>query len=194
MKIFSQFYARVLVWAKYRHASWYLAGLSFAESSFFPVPPDIMLVPMALAQRNKAWWFASITTIASVIGGMLGYTIGFYAFETIEPWLQQLGYMDAYLQARDWFDHWGILAVFLAGFTPIPYKIFTISAGVVSMAVIPFIAASLIGRGSRFFLLAAVIYFGGERMERYLFRYMDRIGWLVVLMLIVAYVIYQFYG
>jgi membrane protein YqaA with SNARE-associated domain len=190
MKIFSRLYARVLHLVGHRHASWYLAGLSFAESSFFPVPPDVMLIPMALGQRRRAWYFAMIATLGSVVGGLLGYTIGLLAFETVEPWIQQWGYGDAYLQARTWFEHWGVWAVFLAGFTPIPYKIFTISAGVVSMAFIPFVLASLVGRGARFFLVAGVIFVGGERMERLLHRYIDLIGWVVLAVLLIAYVIY----
>lgn len=190
MQIFSRLYVRVLHWVGHRHASWYLAGLSFAESSFFPVPPDVMLIPMALAQRHRAWYFAMIATLASVVGGLLGYTIGLLAFETVEPWIHQWGYGEAYLQARSWFEQWGVWAVFLAGFTPVPYKIFTISAGVVSMAFIPFVIASLIGRGARFFLVATVIYLGGERMERLLRRYIDLIGWVVLGVLLIAYAIY----
>jgi len=190
MKIFSRLYARVLRWVGHRHASWYLAGLSFAESSFFPVPPDVMLIPMALGQRQKAWYFALLTTIASVVGGLLGYTIGALAFDAVEPWIDHWGYTGAYLQARDWFEQWGVWAVFLAGFTPIPYKIFTISAGVVSMTFFPFVIASFIGRGARFFLVAAVIYYGGERMERLLHRYIDMIGWFVLVLLLSVYIFY----
>lgn len=191
MKIFSRLYGRVIRWVEHRHASWYLAGLSFAESSFFPVPPDIMLVPMALSQRQKAWYFATVATIASVCGGLLGYSIGNLAFDVVEPWIDHWGYTEAYLQARSWFEQWGVWAVFLAGFTPVPYKIFTISAGVVSMAFIPFVIASLIGRGARFFLVAAVIYIGGERMEGMLRRYIDLIGWIVLVFLLIVYVIYK---
>jgi len=190
MKIFSRLYARVLHWVGHRHASWYLAGLSFAESSFFPVPPDVMLIPMALGQRHRAWNFAMIATLGSVIGGSLGYMIGLLAFETVEPWIHQWGYGEAYLQVRSWFEQWGVWAVFLAGFTPVPYKIFTISAGVVSMAFIPFVIASLIGRGARFFLVATVIYLGGDRMERLLRSYIDLIGWVLLGILLIVYAIY----
>lgn len=191
MKIFSRLYDRVLRWVGSRHASWFLAGLSFAEASFFPVPPDIMLIPMALSQRHRAWYFALVATLASVIGGLLGYTIGSLAFDIVEPWIQHWGYTTAYLRARAWFDEWGVWAVFLAGFTPIPYKIFTISAGVVSMPFVPFVFASFIGRGARFFLVTAVIYLGGERMEGLLRRYIDMIGWIVLVMLLIAYIIYK---
>jgi len=191
MKLFSRLYDKVLQWAGHRHASWYLAGLSFAESSFFPVPPDVMLAPMALAQRHKAWYFATLTTLASAAGGMLGYLIGMLAFDTVEPLIQQWGYAEAYQQARDWFDHWGVWVVFLAGFTPVPYKVFTISAGVTSMAFFPFILASLVGRGARFFIVAGLIYAGGEKMEGLLREYIDRLGWLLLALLLVVYVVYK---
>ena len=191
MKLFSRLYDKVLAWAAHRHASWYLAGLSFAESSFFPVPPDIMLAPMALAKRHKAWFYATVTTLASVLGGVLGYLIGMLAFDSVEPWIQELGYAETYLNARDWFDQWGVWVVFLAGFTPIPYKIFTISAGVAGMAFVPFVLASLIGRGARFFLLAGLIYLAGEKMERLLRQYIDRLGWVLIVLLLISYVVYK---
>jgi membrane protein YqaA with SNARE-associated domain len=191
MTLFTPLYDKVLLWAAHRHASWYLAGLSFSESSFFPIPPDVMLAPMALARRDRAWFYAMVTTLASVFGGVLGYLIGMLAFDSVEPWLLQLGYAETYQHARDWFEHWGGWVVFLAGFTPIPYKIFTISAGVTGMAFIPFVIASLIGRGARFFLLAGLIYIAGARMEHLLRQYIDRLGWLLIVLLLVGYVVYK---
>ena len=176
-------------WAKHRHAPRYLAGLSFAESSFFPIPPDVMLAPMSLADPSKAWKFAALTTIASVLGGVLGYFIGLLAFDLIEPLLHQGGYYPKYLDAKSWFDAWGFWAIFLAGFSPIPYKVFTITAGVISMALIPFVLASFIGRGARFFLVASLMAWGGERMDGVLRRYIDAIGWLVILLVVVIIVI-----
>jgi membrane protein YqaA with SNARE-associated domain len=187
MRLFSNLYDRVTRWVQHPHAQRYLAALSFAESSFFPIPPDVMLAPMSLFQPQRAWRFAGLTTLASVAGGVLGYLIGMLAFEAIDPWLHQLGYWDAYLQARDWFERWGFLAIFVAGFSPIPYKVFTITAGVVGMALLPFIAASAVGRGARFFLVSALMVWGGERMERALRRYIDYVGWLVVLLAVVGY-------
>jgi membrane protein YqaA with SNARE-associated domain len=191
MNFFSSLYDRALVWAAHRHAGWYLAGLSFAESAFFPIPPDVMLAPMVLARRDRAWAYALMTTLASVAGGVLGYLIGMLAFDGVEPWIQQFGYAEAYQHARDWFDQWGVWVVFLAGFTPIPYKIFTISAGVTGMAFIPFIIASLIGRGARFFLVAGFIYLGGEKMEHLLRQYIDRLGWMLIVLLLLAYLLYR---
>jgi membrane protein YqaA with SNARE-associated domain len=184
MRLFSPLYERVMRWSRHQHAPRYLAGLSFAESSFFPVPPDVMLAPMALATPAKAWYFALLTTLASVAGGLFGYYIGVFAFELVEPLLHDAGYYPRYLQAREWFSEWGFWAVFLAGFSPIPYKVFTITAGVISMALAPFVLASLIGRGARFYLVAALMFWGGERMEAKLKQYVERIGWIMVVLLI----------
>ncbi|MEJ2622624.1 MAG: DedA family protein [Candidatus Thiodiazotropha sp.] len=180
MKIFSSLYALTMKWSRHPHAPRYLAGLSFAESSFFPIPPDVMLAPMSMAQPSRAWFYAGLTTLASVIGGLLGYFIGLFAFDLIEPLLRDWGYWDAYLAAKEWFGNWGFWAIFLAGFSPIPYKIFTITAGVVVMPLIPFLIASLVGRGARFFLVAALMAWGGAPMERALHRYVDRLGWIMV--------------
>lgn len=194
MKLFSPLYDKVLKWSAHRYAAWYLGLLSFAESSFFPIPPDVMLAPMALAQRHKAWFYASLTTITSVLGGVLGYFIGLWAFASVEPWIIQLGYYESYLYAREGFDKWGIWVVFLAGFTPIPYKVFTISAGAASMAFIPFVLASILGRGARFFLVAGLIVLGGEKMESILKKYIDILGLLLVGLVVIAYFVYKYTG
>ena len=180
MQLFAPLYERVLGWAGHPHAERYLAAMSFAESSFFPVPPDVMLAPMCLADRQRAWRFAAVTTVASLLGGILGYAIGFFLFDSIEPWLRESGYWSAYLTGRDWFDRWGVWAVFIAGFSPIPYKIFTISAGVAVLNFPAFVLASLVGRGARFFLVAGLLVAGGERMATMIPRYVERLGWGVV--------------
>lgn len=180
--VFARLYDRALRWAAHRHAPAYLAGLSFAESSFFPVPPDVMLAPMALASPARAWRLAALTTLASALGGMLGYFIGMFAFDLVEPLLHRYDYWQEYLRVREWFANWGFWAVFLAGFTPIPYKVFTISAGVTAMAFVPFLIASLIGRGARFFLVAALMVWGGARMRDAVRVYIDRVGWLLILL------------
>jgi len=181
MRLFSNLYDRVMSWSRHRHAQWYLGGLSFAESSFFPIPPDVMLAPMSMAQPAKAWRFALLTTLASVAGGLLGYVIGMFAFDLIQPLVGEGGrYNAAFERGQEWFDRWGVWAVFLAGFSPIPYKIFTITAGVLSMALLPFVVASAVGRGARFFLVAALMAWGGEPMERRLRPYVDTMGWVMI--------------
>jgi membrane protein YqaA with SNARE-associated domain len=182
-------YDRVLGWSRHRHAPRYLGALSFAESSFFPIPPDVMLAPMSLARPERAWYYAMLTTVASVLGGMLGYLIGVFAFEAVEPLIRESGYWDAYQRAGEWFDTWGFWAVFLAGFSPIPYKIFTISAGVIGMSFLPFVLASAIGRGTRFYLVAGLMRWGGPQMERTLRQYIDHLGWILILAVIAAYLI-----
>lgn len=187
MQLFSALYQRLMRWATHRHAPWYLGAISFAESSFFPIPPDVMLAPMSLARRERAWYYAALTTITSVLGGVFGYLIGMFAFHLLEPWLQTTSYWSAYQQAHAWFDEWGVWVVFIAAFSPIPYKAFTIAAGTMAMPLLPFIVASVVGRGMRFFLVAGVMRWGGERMERLLRNYIDRIGWIVVIAAVVAY-------
>jgi len=193
MKIFSHLYEKVLRWARHPRATWYLAAMSFAESSFFPIPPDVMLAPMSLAQPQRAWRYAALTTVTSVLGGIFGYLIGMFAFELVDPWLHQFGYWDRYQTTVEWFAEWGFWAVILAGFSPIPYKVFTIAAGTVSMVFLPFVLASIIGRGGRFFLVAGLIWWGGERMDRLLRSYIDRLGWLFVILAVVIYLVVTLY-
>jgi len=190
MKLFAPLYERAMQWARHRHAPWYLGGLSFAESSFFPIPPDVMLAPMALARPERAWHYALLTTLASVAGGLLGYFIGLLAFGAIEPWLQTSRYWGAYETANAWFGQWGVVAVLIAGFSPIPYKVFTIAAGALSMALFPFALASLVGRGARFFLVAGLMRWGGARMEAQLHKHIDRLGWASVALVTVGALAY----
>ncbi|MDP3132824.1 MAG: YqaA family protein [Burkholderiaceae bacterium] len=189
MKLFSALYSRVLSWSRHPKAPWYLGGLSFMESSFFPIPPDVMLAPMSMAQPRRAWWFALITTVTSVLGGLLGYAIGHFALDALLPWLQDSRYWSAYQASMVWFEEWGVWAVFIAGFSPIPYKVFTIAAGALSMALLPFTLASVIGRGARFFLVAGLMAWGGARMEAMLHRTIDWIGWATVALVAMAAVL-----
>jgi membrane protein YqaA with SNARE-associated domain len=159
---------------------------------FFPIPPDVMLAPMALSQPQKAWRFALITTVASVIGGILGYLLGYFAFESfIQPVVIEWGYQERLAQATLWFEEYGIWVVFLAGFSPIPYKVFTVSAGFLHMALIPFIIASTIGRGMRFFLVAALMKYGGPMVEIKLKKYIEIIGWGTVALAVALYLIFR---
>ena len=190
--MFQKFYDKALAWSKHRHASKYLAILSFAESSFFPIPPDVMLAPMALSQPKKAFHFALLTTIASVLGGILGYGIGYFLFDSIAGWLETTHYWGKYLQAEQWFNDWGFWAIFVAGFSPIPYKVFTIAAGALQMLFLPFVVASLIGRGARFFLVAMLLAMGGKKLESKLRQYMDIIGWGMVILIIIGIGFYKF--
>ena len=180
MKPFTRLYDASLRWARHPHATGYLAGLSFAESSFFPIPPDVMLMPMALARPHQALWYAWVTTIFSTLGGLLGYAVGYWAFAWIEPWLLSLGYGAQLAQAQMFFTHYGVWVVFVAGFSPIPYKLFTLTAGAMQMPLLPFVLASLVGRGARFFLLALLMRWGGARYADRIRASVGAIGWLTV--------------
>jgi len=157
-----------------------MSGLSFAESSFFPIPPDVILAPMCLARPAKAWYFAALCTASSVAGGMLGYLIGRLAFHWIEPWLMSSSFADVFLSAVASFERWGAIYILLAGFTPIPYKVFTIGAGVVGMPVAPFLLGSTVGRGARFFLVAGLIRMMGEKAADRIRVWVDTAGWILL--------------
>ena len=190
MKLFSALYIKVMNAAAHPKAPAILSALSFAESSFFPIPPDVMLAPMALRRPSKALWFAFLTTVFSVLGGLAGYAIGYFAFDLISDWLQTTNYWNNYLRARSWFEEWGVWVIFIAGFSPIPYKLFTVTAGVMVQPLVPFILASLVGRGARFYLVAGLLKFMGPRVEPMLVKYIEWLGWLFVfvLVLVIAWV------
>ena len=190
MRVFGPLYDRVLDWSRHRHAERYLAALSFAESSFFPIPVDVMLAPMALADRERAWRFATVATIFSVLGGVAGYAIGYGAFEVIEPWLAGTKYWSDYEASREWLDKFGFWVIFIAGFSPLPYKVFTIAAGVAVINFPVFVIGSLVGRAGRFFLVAGLIKLGGEKLETSLRRYVEVIGWAVTAIVIVGIAIW----
>ncbi|MFN4263176.1 MAG: YqaA family protein [Thioalkalivibrionaceae bacterium] len=188
MNVFGPLYDRVMGWSRHRHAPRILAGLSFAESSFFPVPPDVMLAPMAAARAQQWWKLALLTTVASVLGGVFGYAIGWFAFESVAPWLEAHGKADAMTAAREWFDEWGVWIMLVAGFSPIPYKVFTVTAGALAMPLAPFVVASLVGRGARFFLVAALMARLGPYAERHWRPNFEWIGWGSVVVLLAAIV------
>ncbi|MDP1732684.1 MAG: YqaA family protein [Devosia sp.] len=152
-----------------RHAPSALAAVSFAESSFFPIPPDVVLIPMAVAKRESAWRFALIATIASIVGGLVGYLIGAVLFEPVaKPILDFYHYGEAFGEFQRTFAEWGLLIVFVAGFTPFPYKVITIASGLAGLSLPIFILASIVSRGGRFFLVAALLYFFGPPMKTFI--------------------------
>lgn len=189
MRLFGPLYQRVLQWVAHRHAPWYLAALSFSEAAFSPIPPGVMLIPMTLSNRRKSWYYAVVTAVASAAGGVLGYAIGHFGFELVRPLLIKAGYWREYFQVKAWFGRWGVWMILFAGFIPVPYKLFTIAAGAVSMALAPFVLASLLGRGIRFSLTVGLIMWGGERLRRVLSSYTDAIGWTAAVIIVSAYVI-----
>ena len=191
MRIFSRLYDRALAWSRHPHAERYLAGVSFSESSFFPIPPDVLLAPMTLARPGQWLRLAALTTVASVLGGLLGYLIGYTALEAITPLLHRVGYWQHFETAHDWFERYGFWAIFAAGFTPIPYKVFTVAAGAAHMALLPFALGSLVGRGARFALVAGLVRWGGAPIEHHIRRYIDGIGWVTLAVLVVALIAWK---
>ena len=150
--------------ARSRHATPALAVISFAESSVFPVPPDVMLAPMILARPEKAYFYALVCTVASVLGGVLGYAIGFYLTD-LGLWLMKLlGHSDGLAEFQHWFDQWGLAVILIKGLTPVPYKLVTIASGLAGFSFPVFVAASVVTRGARFFLEAWVLRRWGPAM------------------------------
>ena len=191
MQVFENLYHAVIRMAKDSRAPLYLSLLSFLESFIVPFPPpDVMLAPMSLATPSKALYFASLTLIASVLGGAVGYLIGAFLFEQAQPFIIAWGYQAAFETVVHWFDQWGFWAVLVAGFSPVPYKIFTISAGALGLSFVPFLLASLIGRGMRFYLVAWCLATFGPAIEHKLIRYIERVGWGIVIALLFIIAIY----
>ena len=165
--MFDTLYARVKALAESRHAEASLAAIAFAESSFFPIPPDVLLAPMALAQPQRAWRFALIATLASVVGGALGYAIGATLYDTIGVWLVNLYGYGAKMDAlRTTYAQWGWLVILVKGATPIPYKLITITSGLLGYSFPLFLGLSLLTRGARFFLVAGALNLFGDPLRR----------------------------
>ena len=165
--------------AAHKHAILALALISLVESSVFPIPPDILLIPMVLAARDRAWVIAGVCMVASVIGGVFGYGIGFFLFEQIgKPILEFYHYSSRFAEFQETYNEWGAWAVFFAGVTPFPYKVITILSGVIGLSMPVFIVASILARGLRFFIVAALLWKFGEPIKAFIER---RLGLLFVL-------------
>lgn len=200
MKIFAPMYARAIAWSRHPRAPAFLTGLSFVEAIIFPVPPEVMLAPMSLAQPKRALWFATLSLIGSIAGAVIGYLLGHYAFELMRPLFEWLGMMHGIESGIDtirtkmaespWAVFWLLVA---GGFAPIPMKVFTWASGVVGVPWVPYLAAMAIGRGKRVFLVAIAIRLGGERAERALHRYVEPIGWgaTAVLLVAISYLVFK---
>jgi membrane protein YqaA with SNARE-associated domain len=176
-----------------RHAPAALAAVSFAESSFFPIPPDVMLIPMILARRARAWFFAALATASSVIGGIFGYMIGYFLFEAIGmPILNFYHGQDAFAEFAKLFADYGVWIIIIKGMTPIPYKILTIAAGVAHMELIPFILASILARALRFFIVAALLYFFGEPIRKFIEERLTLVTTVFVALLVGGFIAVKF--
>lgn len=170
-----------------------LFWVSFIESSFFPIPPDVMLVPMVLAHRLKAWWFATIATIGSVIGGVFGYAIGYFFFEQVgRPIFEFYGKAQGFDQFTQWFNEWGVWILIVKGMTPFPYKVLTITAGVTHMPLVEFILASIVARAMRFFLVAGLLFFFGEPIREFIEKRLTLVTTVLVVLLVLGFVAIKF--
>jgi len=168
-----------------KYALYVLAVISFVESSFFPIPPDILLIPMVLAARQKAWLIAGVCTIASVIGGWFGYAIGMFLYDVVAlPILEFYGYVAKFDEFRQYYNDWGAWIVFGAGITPFPYKVITIASGVTGLDIWTFSIASILARGFRFFLIAALLWKYGKKMEDFIVK---NLGWLSILFFVLLF-------
>jgi membrane protein YqaA with SNARE-associated domain len=200
MKLFEPLYHRTMSWARHPKAPALLTVFSAAEAVIFPVPPEVMLAPMCLAQPQQGFRFASLSLAGSMVGATLGYALGHYGYALLVPLFESLGWIEkidaqvAQLRELAAESPWQTFWLFvLAGFTPIPLKIFTWAAGIVGVPFLPFMASMLVGRGKRVYLIALAIRVGGVRAERMLARYIEQIGWAVtvVLVLLVAYLLWH---
>ncbi len=189
--MFESIYNSVMRFSRRKHAPYYLSLLSFVESFILPFPPpDVMLMPMAVARPALALRFAALTLLFSVLGGLIGYLIGAFLFDIAQPLIVDWGYQARFDTVMVWFGQWGFWAVLVAGFSPVPYKIFTIAAGVLNLAIVPFLLASIIGRGARFFLLAWCLARFGPPIEARLVKYIEYIGWAIISALALAIFVY----
>lgn len=190
MKIFGPLYERALYWARHRHAPVYLAVLSFFEAIIFPVMPEVMLAPMCVGQPRRGVWFATLSLAGSMLGALVGYALGHYAFEALKPVFASLGMLHgieagiAVVQAKMAESPWAVFTfLVLGGFMPIPMKVFTWASGIVGVPMLQYVLSMLIGRGKRVYLLAIAIRIGGPRAEAALRRYIEPIGWFATVLL-----------
>ena len=167
--------------------------VAFAESSFFPIPPDVMLVPMVLANREKAFRIALVCTVCSVVGGLLGYAIGYYFFETAGAWVVKTYGLQAGLDKfRDQYAHWGIWVILIKGLTPIPYKLVTIASGAAHFDLFTFVWASIVTRGARFFIVSALLWKYGEPIRAFIEKRLTLVTWLFLIALIGGFVVVKY--
>ncbi|MFQ6614629.1 MAG: YqaA family protein [Fidelibacterota bacterium] len=199
MKWVRQLYDWVLHWAETPFGPAALFALAFAEASFFPVPPDILLIALALGLRRRALWFAALTSIASVSGAILGYGLGYFVwwdhpgvYSSLANWFFRVvpGFTpDGFMQIKSLYDQWNFWIIFTAGFTPIPYKVFTITAGAFDINFLLFMLASVVSRSARFFLVGGLIWKFGEPIQYFIDRYFNKLAILFTVLLIGGFVI-----
>jgi membrane protein YqaA with SNARE-associated domain len=186
--MFNRLYQWILSLAESQHAPFALAAVAFAESSFFPIPPDVILIPMSLATPRRAWRYAAIATVASVIGGMVGYGIGALLFDTLGQWLIHLyGYADKMAALKETYARWGALVILIKGLTPIPYKLVTIVSGLLGYNFALFVLLSVVTRGARFFILAGALNWFGDPLRVALERHFALFLGLIAITIVIGF-------
>jgi len=189
--IFASLYNRCMKWAEHPHRERYLVGVSVFESFIFPLPTALLMIPMVIATPDKAIRLATITTLMSVFGAVIGYLLGWGAMSVIEPWIIDMGWTEQLNNARADFVTYGVLAVGIGAFTPAPFKIFTITAGMLSMSFIPFILVSLVGRAAHFYMIALLMAWAGPKMEPVVRKYIEWLGWAVIVLAVVGLLMHK---
>lgn len=183
--MFRKLYDWTLKLAHHRHAVRSMAAVSFAESSFFPIPPDVVLVPVVLANRQRAYWIALVCTAASVLGGILGYLIGMFLKESVAlPLANFYGFVDKLAGLEALYNDWGVWVILIKGLTPIPFKLVTIASGMFAFDFPLFVLLSAITRGFRFFLIAFLLKRFGEPVQEFIEKRLNLIGWIALIALI----------
>ena len=193
MNFLKRTYNWTLEKAQHKNAKWYLSLISFAESSFFPIPPDILLIPMALASKANALFYALICTLFSVLGGILGYAIGYFFYNSVGIYIVDFYHLEnSFNIFESYYKEFGILIVLGAGITPFPYKFITIASGVFGLNVFLFIVVSIIGRGLRFYLIAILLYFFGEKIKLIIDKYFNFLTIVFFILLVGSVFIIRF--
>lgn len=170
------------------YAAFVLFAIAFAESSFFPIPPDVLLLPMALAAREKAWRYALICTVGSVLGGLLGYAIGAWLYESVGQWIINTYHMqEAFQRFHDEFNEWGVYVILAKGLTPIPFKLVTIASGVAALPLVAFVLASIVTRAARFYLVAGLARRFGEPIRVFVEKYLNWVALGVLIIIIFGF-------
>lgn len=181
-------YRWTINWSKTPHAVWALFFIALAESSFFPIPPDILLIAMGIAAPTRAFFYAFVSTVGSILGGIIGYLIGWQFMASVgQHIIQFYGLSEKYLQVQSLYQSYDVWATFLGGFTPLPYKLFTISAGLFNINFAAFLIASIVARGARFFLVGTIIYFTGMKIQGFIEKYLNLVTTGFAITLILGY-------
>ena len=194
MNLLRSLYNWTLKKAEHKYSSWVLSIVSFAESSFFPIPPDVLLIPMIIAKRTKAWTYAFICTLSSVLGGVAGYIIGFFLFNSIGILIVEFYHLtNSFNTFENYYKEYGILIVLGAGFTPFPFKFITIASGVFSLNIFLFIFTAFIARGFRFYLLAILLFIFGEKIKFLIDKYFNILAVLFFILLIGSFMLIKLF-